>query len=303
MTPNFRPIRIHFFCVLSLFILSCNSSSRDLNPETPTPVTKREKVIVLDVAYSGLTDLPKDTGGVQKAYPLNPESNAGLGYYAYTPGGYDDNDKEYPLIVFLHGSGERGNSSETPQLLDLVLVHGPSKLIAENSWNPRFPCLVVSPQSEGEWLPEHIHGFIEYLINTYRVNPKRIYVTGLSMGARGCWNYEGTIGHKSYAAALVPICGNGQPGLASQMINAPIWAFHGADDEVVKAFSNGGSFQMVTAVNASNPDFQAKLTIFPGVGHNAWEKTYDNSGIGTGSPDYDPFDMNIYDWMFQYRKE
>ncbi|MEH6762837.1 MAG: hypothetical protein V7687_16865 [Maribacter arcticus] len=297
--------------LLYFFLVSCNKTEGEFNPETIDQNIEPEtmdqniepnKIIVFDSKFSGLVDLPMDEGGEHKAHPLTSESNSGLGFYAYTPGGYYDNEKNYPLILFLHGSGQSG-TREFPQLLNKVLEHGPPKLIENNNWKPTYPSLVVSPQSEGDWTPESVHHFIEYLIDTYRVNTKRIYITGLSMGGRGCWFYEGEMGYDSYAAALVPICGRGQPSYVKNLVNTPIWAFHGADDTVVKPFTNNGSFQMVNEINANGPIFEAKLTIYPEVGHDSWPRTYDSSGMGTESLEYDPFDMTIYDWMFQFRKE
>ncbi len=261
-----------------------------------------KKSIVLDPSYSDLLDLPVDEGGEHTPHLLTSESNAGYGYYAYMPGGYEENELAYPLLLFLHGSGEIGVQG-FPELLDKVLVNGPPMLIESENWKPRFPSLVVSPQSQGFWSAESIQRFIDYLIENYRVNTQRIYITGLSMGGRGCWEYEGKMGDDSYAAALVPICGWGEPAYGENLVYAPIWAFHGAEDSVVKPFDNNGSFQMVQVINDKNPKFKAKLTIYPDVGHNSWEQTYDSSGMGTESANYDPFDMNVYDWLFQFRLE
>ncbi len=123
------------------------------------------------------------------------------------------------------------------------------------------------------------------------------------MGARGTWAYQAEFGSEGLAAAMVPICGAGELSKVKNLLSIPIWAFHGEDDTVIKPFINGGSVPMVKTINAYSPVFKAKVTIFPHVGHNSWIKTYNNSGLGTSSDRYDPFDMTIYDWMFQYRKE
>lgn len=290
--------------LFSIVLFACENSDAPSTPETKVLPVDVGKVIVFDAEFSGLVDLPVDKGGEHKAYPLGPDSDSGLGYYAYFPSGYDDNDYEYPLLLFLHGSGERSiSNSIPPNQLDKVLIHGPPQLIEAKNWNPTYPCLVISPQSEGDWTPDLIHRFIKFLIENYRVNTKRIYLTGLSMGGHGCWFYEGTKGNSSYATALVPICGRGPLGSTEKLVDTPIWAFHGEKDELVRAFTNNGSFLMVNQINANNPKFPAKLTIYPEVGHNSWERTYDNSGMGTESLEYDPFDLSIYDWMFQFRKE
>ncbi len=295
-------MKTNLLILICFFLVSCDTTEGEFNPETIDQDIDPNKIIVFDSKFSGLVDLPMDEGGQHKAYPLTSESNSGFGFYAYTPGGYDDNEKKYPLILFLHGSGQSGVRG-FPQLLNKVLEHGPPKLIESNNWKPTYPCLVFSPQSQGDWRPESVHRFIEYLIATYRVNTKRIYITGLSMGGRGCWFYEGEMGFDSHAAALVPICGRGQASSVENLVNTPIWAFHGADDTVVELFRNGGSLQMVSQINTNDPTFKAKMTIYPEVGHDSWQRTYDSSGMGMESLEHDPFDMTIYDWMFQFRKE
>ncbi len=298
---TFRVNRLFF---LSLFVIGCTDSDDNSGSDDQNNPSNNEKVVIFDAEYTGLMDLPMDEGGEHKAYPQSADAGTGLGFYAYTPGGYDENEHHYPLILFLHGSGERGTSfTFPPDQLDRVLSHGPPKLIAANNWHPAFPCLVVSPQTEGDWSPDMVHNFIKYLIENFRVNTQRIYLTGLSMGGRGCWFYEGAKGESSFAAALVPICGRGPGEITEELLHAPFWAFHGEEDNVTSAFSNNGSFQMVTQINLNNPKFTAKLTLFPEVGHNSWDRTYDNSGMGTENMDYDPFDQSIYDWMFQYRLE
>lgn len=297
-------MKANLLITICFFLISCDNSEGEFTPEIVKPEIENNKVIVLDPEFTGLEDLPPDEGGEHKAYPRNSESNTGLGFYAYTPSGYYDNELEYPLILFLHGAGQRGNNLVFPyNQLERVLDHGPPKLIETGKWKPTYPCIVVSPQSEGDWRPDMVQRFIESLIDTYRVNTKRIYITGLSMGGRGCWFYEGEMGDNSYAAALVPICGRGPLSSFENLGNTPIWAFHGEEDKVVRPSANGGSFLMFSIINANNPVFDVKLTMYPEVGHNSWERTYDSSGMGTESLEYDLFDMTIYDWMFQFRKE
>ena len=255
------------------------------------------------ISSNDLENLPEDIGGLNSVKPTGSTS-ALFGHYIYTPSEYSENGPKYPLILFLHGSGERGNSETDPSVLDKVLIHGPSKLIENGNWHPPFPSIVVSPQlASGNWNANDIHEFIEYLIANYQINTSRIYITGLSLGGIGIWGYIGNKGDESYAAAVVPICGNGNPNNAEKFKNTPLWAFHGADDLTVKAFVENGSAPMVEAVNAINPKVKAKLTIYPGVGHDSWTRTYNGSGMGQESSDYEAFNMSIYEWMFQYKKE
>jgi predicted peptidase len=248
--------------------------------------------------YTELENLPMDAGGIQSAHALGT-TNAYYGYYAYTPSVYSKNGPKYPLLLFLHGAGEQGNSSNDASILDIVLRNGPPMLIKDKKWTPKYPMIVVSPQAhDGGWNAVKVHQFIKYLIDNYEINTQRIYITGLSMGGYGTFSYLTTTGDSCYAAAAVPICGGGNSAKVSGMKHIPVWAFHGEADGTVNV---SNSINMINAINALNPSSKAKLTIYPGVGHNSWSKTYDGTGMGTERTDYDPFDMSIYNWMFQYK--
>lgn len=243
--------------------------------------------------YYDLSNLPTDEGGSHKAVYLGTDE-AEYGYYIYQP---SVSYPKYPLLLFLHGAGERGNSIDDPELLDIVIRNGLPMLIEKKQWNPKYPMIVVSPQSEGNWEPFKLHKFIKYLLSKYNINEKRIYITGLSMGGFGTFNYLSYTGDSCYAAAAVPICGGGNTNKVSEMKHIPLWAFHGSDDKVVLPEK---SISMINAINAQNPPVKAKLTIYPGVAHNSWSKTYDGTGMGTEDTNYDEFTMQVYDWMFQY---
>ncbi len=268
--------------ILSILFLSCNSDDS----------TSEENL-------NDLEALPKDLGGIQKANTLGA-TNANFGHYIYTPSEYDDHSSEYPLLVFLHGSGERGNSETDPDILKKVLVNGPPKLIEKKEWSPKYPMIVASPQlPSGNWNAEDIHNFITYLIANYNINTKRIYLTGLSLGAFGSFNYISSYGSDAYPAAIIPIAGGGNKNSGDKFITIPVWAFHGDNDNVV---SHDNSINMIDAINKEKPNMPAKLTIYPNVGHNSWSRTYNNSGMGDESNDYDAFDINIYDWLFLFEK-
>ena len=250
--------------------------------------------------FNILSNLPIDTGGVQKAF-VHESTSSPYGFYAYTPSSYQEDGAEFPLLVFLHGSGEKGNSAVDPNKLELVLRTGIPWIINKDKWEPTYPMIVASPQChDGNWNAEKIHEFIGHLIAKYRINTKRIYMTGLSMGASGTFSYVGNYANESYVAACVPICGIGSTGKAESFIDIPTWAFHGDADGAV---SVNYSINMIDAINAFNPPLKAKMTVYPGVGHNSWSKTYDGTGMGTESNDYDAFDQSIYDWMFEFQKD
>ena len=112
--------------------------------------------------FSDLKFLPVDTGGKHSAHILS-ETDAPYGFYIYLPAGYEQIPVNYPLLVFLHGIGEIGNSSEDVRKLDLVLIHGPPHLIHNGRWTTPYPMLVVSPQCHDEdWQPEKIDEFIRF---------------------------------------------------------------------------------------------------------------------------------------------
>jgi predicted peptidase len=150
------------------------------------------------------------------------------------------------------------------------------------------------------WEPFKVNQFMEYIINNFRINKHRIYLTGLSMGGFGTFHYLEIYSTSGYVAAAVPICGGGHLQNASKLVNIPLWAFHGDADQTVDA---SNSINMVNAINNLNPTIRAKLTIYPGVGHNSWDKTYYGTGMGTESKQYDQFDTSIYDWFFKHSRK
>lgn len=245
--------------------------------------------------FSDLESLPTDTGGKHLPYSLG-ETDAPYGFYIYVPAGYEQGSENYPVLIFLHGIGERGNSSEDAVKLDLVLKYGPPQLIKTGNWAPTFPMIVVSPQCHDEfWQPKKNDNLIRYVTKNYRVDQSRIYMTGLSMGGAGVFWYLTDMGDRSLVAAAVAICGEGNVADVNE-VKVPIWAFHGEVDDIVPLQR---SIEMTEGFD-NVPE--AKLTVYPNVGHNAWDITYDLSGMGQESEEYDPFDISIYDWLFTYSK-
>jgi predicted peptidase len=181
-----------------------------------------------------------------------------------------DQSTPQPLLLFLHGSGSRGDDN-VAQLRGL-----PSQLI-ESEWRQRCPGFVLAPQCPpgSDWqreLPALI-SLLDVWRNDPRVDRRRVYVTGLSMGGFGTWHLIAA--KPDWLAAAVPICGGGDPDTAAKLLPVPIWAVHGHEDKVVPPDQ---SRQMIDALRAAGGD--PKYTQLPDVGHNCWTQAYrDPDGV------------------------
>ncbi|MHB8973050.1 MAG: carboxylesterase family protein [Pirellulaceae bacterium] len=211
-------------------------------------------------------DDPKPEPGKQQAQKLERTVKVTMNYLLYLPKEYAQKDA-WPLLLFLHGAGERGDD------LDRVKVHGPPKLIAAGK---EFPFLVVSPQCPNKqwWQPHELSALLDEIVEKYRVDPARIYVTGLSMGGFGTWSLAGFSPNRF--AALVPICGGGDPQTVKRFAHLPVWAFHGAKDSVVPL---AASERMVEALKKANGT--VKFTVDPEADHDSWTAAYDNPELYT----------------------
>ncbi|MEX2044855.1 MAG: prolyl oligopeptidase family serine peptidase [Opitutus sp.] len=211
----------------------------------------------------------------------------GYKYLMALPEDYgSDAGKRWPLLLFLHGSGERGDD------IWLVAKHGPPKLLRESQAGPAARMLaehfiVVSPQCpKGVWWDtDTLLALLDEIIAKHRVDPARVYLTGLSMGGYGAWEL-GTA-HPERFAAMVPICGGGNfltaygSSIAKReaLRSLGIWAFHGAKDETVPLEES----ERMVAVMKRFEVADVRLTIHPEAKHDSWTETYAN-------PD-------LYDWM------
>ena len=196
-----------------------------------------------------------------------------LKYLLFLPEGYEQGDKKWPLILFLHGAGESGDN------LSKVKLHGPPKIV---DTKPEFPFIVVSPQSPGRgWNVDALKGLLDEVMHDYRVDSDRVYLTGLSMGGFGTWSLAAA--HPECFAAIAPICGGGNPGDAAKLKSLPIWVFHGAKDNAVPL---DRSQQMVDALKEAGSD--VKFTIYPDAGHDSWTETYNNP--------------KLYEWLLEHKR-
>ena len=204
-----------------------------------------------------------------------------LNYLLHLPAGYADHPEQcWPLILFLHGAGERGDD------LNLVKLHGIPK-VAEAQ--PDFPFIAVSPQCPANtWWADYrsaLTALLDQIAGAYRVDLDRVYLTGLSMGGYGTWVLAAFDPQRF--AAIAPICGGGPwmygfPDRVQAIKNIPTWVFHGAKDPVVALRE---SEVMVEALKACGGD--VRFTIYPEANHDSWTETYNN-------PEF-------YSWLLQHR--
>lgn len=219
-------------------------------------------VTLISFIFCYISIFSQETKQLKMAISTPVEFQLQMNYLCYFPDGFTSKtDQLYPLLVFLHGSGERGDS------LDLVKKNGPPSLADSLS----FPAIIVSPQCPDEvwWDVFVLDKFLDQLIRIYPIDTARIYLSGLSMGGFATWEWAAR--NPDRFAAIVPVCGSGNPHRAERLINIPIWAFHGAMDDVVPVEK---SEEMVEAVNALGGN--VKLTIYPEAGHDSWTETYNN---------------------------
>lgn len=182
------------------------------------------------------------------------------------PRGYDEDPaKRWPLLVFLHGSGERGED------LAKVEVHGPQKYLRQQADSPFLIVIPQCPDRE-RWQPVMLEGLLDEVLKTHRVDEDRVYLTGLSLGGYGTWDWS--MASPGRFAAIVPICGRGDAGDAARIADIPAWVFHGDADEAVPVRS---SYDMIDALAKVNG--RVRWTIYPGVGHDSWTRTYEDPAL------------------------
>ena len=202
----------------------------------------------------------------RKIYEFSGKRIPHIGYAISLPDGYS-NDKKYPLIVALHGAGERGDD------ISLVFVHGVAKYVEAGM---KLDAIVIAPQCPKDmvWnaLTFELKELIDHIAATYSVDMDRISITGLSMGGFGTW--EMGISYPGFFSALAPVCGGGMSWRVGLIGKTPVWAFHGDCDNVVP---KENSYMMVDALKAKGGN--VKLTLFHGVSHNSWESAYETTKV------------------------
>lgn len=181
-------------------------------------------------------------------------------YLIHLPPGYGRRPEKWPLILFLHGAGER--SGDVRELISKDLC---AMIPRPETW----PYVIVSPQCPkgASWEPDRLARLLDEVVSQYAVDEDRVVVTGYSMGGRGTWNLA--VFQPDRFAGVAPVCGSADPSLAACFVGLPVWAFHGEKDEVIPVKCTR---EMVTAVRKAGGD--ARMTLFPNEAHGCWPRVY-----------------------------
>lgn len=267
--------------LMSLVLLSCKKE----------PGVKPEPVIppddIVETAPSQLI-------------PVTHAFNEAIGgFYAALPAHYEQTTKSYPVLIFLHGLGQRGNGNSD---LVYLLNDGIGKLLSNKKFPPNFivnqknySFIVIIPQFSKRPDVSEMGSLITYIKSEYRVDISRIYLSGLSLGAN--ITTEIAAEYPSLFAALCPMSGVetfGDEEKRCEKIaksNLPVWVFHNIDDPMVPVYN---SEYFVELINRFKPAVPARITIFPFYGHDSWTMALD--------PTFKENDLNIYEWMLQYSR-
>jgi predicted peptidase len=223
--------------------------------------------------------MPKPRKPAQQACKLEREITitVKLEYLLYLPKGYAKGPnaakKKWPLMLFLHGSGERGDN------LEMVKVHGIPKLIEAGQ---EFPFIVVSPQCPAGygWAKAPLGPLLDDLEQHLQIDTTRVYLTGLSMGGAATWGLANDFPNRF--AALAPICGGGDEIWMGKITHLPIWAFHGAKDELVPLEETTKLVNELKRLGSK----KVKFTVYKNAGHDSWTRAYANP--------------KLYEWMLAH---
>lgn len=207
---------------------------------------------------------------------------ARLDYLRYLPPEYgQDPEKKWPLILFLHGAGERGTD------INLLYKHGIPRVTREQD----IPFVTISPQCPNEhWWSDFLPALDDLLdetLDTLAIDTDRVYLTGISMGGYGAWHLA--VEYPDRFAAIAPICGGGPwmynvPGRLHEIRHMPIWVFHGAKDQVVSPKESEWMVELLKQCGAN-----VRFTLYPEADHDSWTATYNNP--------------ELYEWFLQHRRE
>lgn len=196
---------------------------------------------------------------------FEPNSTIADGYAVYLPEDYEKGTRSWPLVVFLHGSGERGHA---PTMLS---ISGPLALVRNGA---QLPAIIVAPQClpNSSWDPKTVIRFVDHVTSRYQVDLERVYLVGFSMGGNGTWATAAD--YPERFAAIVPICGGADPDWSKSLTAIPIWAFHGANDNIVPLSQ---SERMIDAIRAAGG--QPRLTVISDAAHGICDRVCKQEGL------------------------
>jgi predicted peptidase len=226
---------------------------------------------------------------------LQAGNGEGIGFLEARPDNYGK--KKHPVIIFLHGSDQRGNGKSE---LYKVTTHGIPRITKNKSLSVNGSSFIVlSPQLDnkyGDWQLFYIDEMLKYA-KTLSIDSSRIYLTGLSLGGGGVLAYASASStNAGKFAAIVPVCAvcfyDYQKLQNIARAGTPVWAFVGAADKVVKPLC---TTQAVDGINFWKPPVAARKSVYKDVGHNAWDRAYD--------PTHKFHNPNVYEWMLSHRRK
>lgn len=237
------------------------------------------------------------TSAQQIAKSLTASNGVFIGFYEYKPTDYDPNSTEkYPLMIFLHGIGERGNGTTD---LSKVAANGVPKYIKAGHkmrffWNGKWQIfLVLSPQLStgyGWWMTFYIAEMVKYAKQNLNIDTNRISLAGLSLGGGGVWDYPGeSLANAKTLNAIAPCCPTCQTTTYCNIANAnlPVWAFHALDDPQTQANCTASIVQAIN--NNCNAAVKGYMTTWPTGGHGIWDRAFDTV--------YNYQNPNVYEWL------
>ncbi|HHQ13972.1 MAG TPA: hypothetical protein ENK16_02995 [Chromatiales bacterium] len=229
------------------------------------------------------------------------ETDHTLNYLLHLPADYDTSQQTWPVLIFLHGIGEKGSGSA--KAIEKVARHGPFRSLREGHWDESLSLIVVGPQFGGlrfHWPVDKVIEVLDHLEANYRIDPARVYLTGVSVGGRGVWDVVSKYPRRFAAIVPVGAWAKSLEKTCASLQNLGVWAFHGERDGLIGLKSGRRPVDILNSCDPP-PRVPAHLTVLKDVGHGNWEIVYDNRHgdhhAGADGREYG----NIYRWMLSHR--
>lgn len=272
------------FCVATTPACLAGIKLKQLNA-MPSKLLASACALLMTLSFASAQDGAEDLMQTSQSFKKKISRTLSADYLLYLPKGYEAKGvKRWPLVMFLHGAGERGSD------LRKVAVHGPPKLVKAGK---EFPFILISPQcpTDQVWSDEVLLGLLDQVIKKHKVDTNRVYLTGLSMGGYGTWSLG--IKHPERFAAIAPVCGGGETinvllssrSKSAALKSLGVWAFHGAKDGVVKLDESQRMVAVLKAVGVR----ETELTVYPEAQHDSWTETYANE--------------KLYEWLLKHERK